>query len=63
MAGYWRIAFVIVLGLTTILWQAGASPAAQAKPEKSTVRIGYGSQSGAFLQLWIAADKGYFIST
>ena|SRR5688500_16522386 len=34
--------------------------AAQAKPEKSTVRVGYASQSGAFAQLWIAAQKGYF---
>jgi ABC-type nitrate/sulfonate/bicarbonate transport system substrate-binding protein len=36
------------------------SRAAQAKPEKSTVRIGYASQSGAFAALWIAAQKGHF---
>jgi len=34
--------------------------AAQARPEKPTVRIGYASQSGAFAQLWIAAQRGYF---
>jgi ABC-type nitrate/sulfonate/bicarbonate transport system substrate-binding protein len=33
---------------------------AQANPEKPTVRIGYASQSGAFAQLWIAAQRGYF---
>ena len=38
------------------------SVAAQAKPEKATVRIGYASQSGAFAQLWIAAQKNYFSS-
>jgi ABC-type nitrate/sulfonate/bicarbonate transport system substrate-binding protein len=36
------------------------SLAAQSKPEKPTVRIGYASQSGAFAQLWIAAQKNYF---
>jgi ABC-type nitrate/sulfonate/bicarbonate transport system substrate-binding protein len=40
--------------------QARILAAAQAKPEKPTVHIGYASQSGAFAQLWIAAQKGYF---
>ncbi len=50
----------MVLGLNTILWQAGPSRAAQAKPEKSTVKIGYGSESGAFAQIWIAARRSFF---
>src|SRR4051794_15963372 len=52
------LAIVVLLLCGTI--PATVLPAAQAKPEKSTVHIGYASQSGAFAQLWIAAQKGYF---
>ena len=48
--------FTLLLGVA----QARILAAAQAKPEKPTVQIGYASQSGAFAQLWIAAQKGYF---
>ncbi len=40
--------------------QVNSLAAAQVKPEKPVVRIGYASQSGAFAQLWIAAQKNYF---
>ena len=47
-----------------VLWVAlswaNVARAAQVKPEKPTVKIGYASQSGAFAQLWIAAQRGYF---
>jgi ABC-type nitrate/sulfonate/bicarbonate transport system substrate-binding protein len=50
----------LLIALSLGLAQARISTAAQAKPEKPTVHIGYASQSGAFAQLWIAAQKGYF---
>jgi ABC-type proline/glycine betaine transport system substrate-binding protein len=52
--------FLIVFALVLGVAQARILAAAQAKPEKPTVHIGYASQSGAFAQLWIAAQKGYF---
>jgi ABC-type nitrate/sulfonate/bicarbonate transport system substrate-binding protein len=48
--------FTLLLGVA----QAQILAAAQTKPEKLAVHIGYASQSGAFAQLWIAAQKGYF---
>ncbi len=54
-----RILFLI-LAIGLLFAQPSFSHAAQAKPEKSTVKIGYASQSGAFAQLWIASQKGYF---
>jgi ABC-type nitrate/sulfonate/bicarbonate transport system substrate-binding protein len=47
------LGFVLIHGATAV-------DAAQVKPEKTTVKIGYASQSGAFAQLWIAAQRGYF---
>jgi NitT/TauT family transport system substrate-binding protein len=50
----------ILAALCVAIGAAGAALAAQPKPEKPTVRIGYASQSGAFTALWIAAQRGYF---
>ncbi|MPZ76204.1 MAG: hypothetical protein GEU77_06740 [Deltaproteobacteria bacterium] len=61
MKGYKSLMFVIFIALLFGLVEARVS-AAQPKPEKATVHIGYASQSGAFAQLWIAAQKGYFNS-
>lgn len=52
--------FAFFLALCLPLWRPGALAAAQARTEKPTVKIGYASQSGAFAQMWIAAQKGYF---
>lgn len=60
MTGYKPLMFVIFIALLFGLVPARVSTAAQSKPEKATVHIGYASQSGAFAQLWIAAQKGYF---
>ena len=51
---------LVLIAHSFLLGQVRMSRAAQAKPEKPTVHIGYASQSGAFAQLWIAAQKGYF---
>jgi ABC-type nitrate/sulfonate/bicarbonate transport system substrate-binding protein len=58
--GYTRIIFAILPILYFAICQLTPLSAAQAKPEKPTVKIGYASQSGAFAQMWIAAQKGYF---
>lgn len=58
MTGYRRILVAILSLLITA--HVNPSSAAQAKPEKPVVRIGYASQSGAFAQLWIGAQKNYF---
>ena len=60
MVGYIRAAVVFLSFLQIGFMLPQLSVAAQAKPEKATVRIGYASQSGAFAQLWIAAQKNYF---
>jgi ABC-type nitrate/sulfonate/bicarbonate transport system substrate-binding protein len=60
MVGYIRAAVVVLSFLQIGFMRLEPSVAAQAKPEKATVRIGYASQSGAFAQLWIAAQKNYF---
>ena len=62
MVGYIRAAVVVLSLLQIGFMRPEPSVAAQAKPEKATVRIGYASQSGAFAQLWIAAQKNYFSS-
>ena len=62
MVGYIRAAVVVLSFLQIGFMRPEPSVAAQAKPEKATVRIGYASQSGAFAQLWIAAQKNYFSS-
>ena len=59
-SGYKKIILTILSITYLLLAAANRSQAAQGKPEKSTVRIGYASQSGAFAALWIAAQKGYF---
>lgn len=51
---------MILAALCLAIGLGAPLPAAQIKPEKPTVRIGYASQSGAFAALWIAAQKGYF---
>ena len=55
-----RVIYSMVFGILLGIGPVRLSTAAQAKPEKPTVHIGYASQSGAFAQLWIAAQKGYF---
>jgi NitT/TauT family transport system substrate-binding protein len=55
-----RLILLLLIALLFAGGQARISIAAQAKPEKPTVHTGYASQSGAFAQIWIAAQKGYF---
>lgn len=57
---YGRLTSAVLLMLPLAVCLGNPSLAAQSKPEKPTVRIGYASQSGVFAQLWIAAQKGYF---
>jgi ABC-type nitrate/sulfonate/bicarbonate transport system substrate-binding protein len=52
--------FAFAVFASALISGAGFATAAQGKPEKPTVKIGYASQSGAFAQLWIAAQRGYF---
>jgi ABC-type nitrate/sulfonate/bicarbonate transport system substrate-binding protein len=53
---YLPFAIFLACGFGHVGW----SSAAQTKLEKPAVKIGYASQSGAFAQLWIAAQRGYF---
>lgn len=59
-SGFTMITLMVLFSMYALFGQVASGAAAQAKPEKPIVRIGYASQSGAFAQLWIAAQKNYF---